>query len=80
MQKIFEEYDFQLMAVGDNLIHMGIVESGYQEDGSLDYNFLFDNLAEFLEEAEIKIINQETPLAGNELGFPVIRILIHPQK
>lgn len=65
----FEEYDIQLMAIGDNLIHMGVVNSGYQEDGSLDFNFLFDNISEFLEEAEISIINQETPLAGNELGF-----------
>lgn len=65
----FEEYDIQLMAIGDNLIHMGVVNTGYQEDGSLNFNFLFDNISEFLHEAEISIINQETPLAGNELGF-----------
>ena len=29
-----EEYDIQLMMVGDNLLHMGIVRTGKQIDGS----------------------------------------------
>lgn len=65
----FEEYDITLMAVGDNLIHMGVVYSGKQADGTLNYDFLFKNLADFLNTADIKIINQETILGGNELGF-----------
>ena len=35
-----EEYEITLMAVGDNLMHMGVVYAGKQEDGSLDYSFL----------------------------------------
>lgn len=58
-----------LMAVGDNLMHMGVVYSGTQEDGSLDYRFLYETLSPFLEQADIRIINQETILGGNELGF-----------
>ena len=65
----FEEYDIHLMALGDNLIHMGVVYTGKQSDGSLDYSFLFEGVTDFLEKADIKIINQETPLAGNHLGF-----------
>ena len=65
----FEEYDITLMALGDNLIHMGVVHTGKQADGSLNYDFLFEGISEFLNTADIKIINQETPLAGNELGF-----------
>lgn len=65
----FEEYDITLMALGDNLIHMGVVNTGKQADGSLNYSFLFEGLTDFLDKADIKIINQETPLAGNELGF-----------
>lgn len=65
----FEEYDITLMALGDNLIHMGVVNTGKQADGSRNYSFLFEGLADFLDKADIKIINQETPLAGNELGF-----------
>lgn len=58
-----------LMMVGDNLLHMGIVNTGKMEDGSLNYSFLFDPIAKHLEYADIKIINQETVLAGNERGF-----------
>ena len=64
-----DEYDIHLMALGDNLIHMGVVYTGRQNDGSLDYSFLFEGVSDFLDAADIKIINQETPLAGNQLGF-----------
>lgn len=68
-EPVFEEYDINLMAVGDNLIHMGIVYTGKKQDGTYDYSFLYEGIAEFLEAAEVKIINQETILGGNELGF-----------
>ena len=63
------EYDITLMAIGDNLLHMGIVNTGIQSDGSYDYSFLFENISAYLEKADIKVINQETIFAGNELGF-----------
>lgn len=65
----FVEYDIHLLAVGDNLFHTGVINSGKQDDGSLNYDHEFDGILEFLEVANIKIINQETPYAGNELGF-----------
>lgn len=65
----FQEYDITLMAVGDNLIHMGIVHTGKQPDGSLDYSVLFEGIREYLEVADLKIINQETILGGNQRGF-----------
>ena len=63
------EYDIQLMMLGDNLLHMGIVRTGKQEDGSYNFDFLFEGIEQFLAEAEIKMINQETILGGNHLGF-----------
>ncbi len=65
----FPEYDINLMMVGDNLMHMGIVYTGKQQDGSYNYDFLFEGIDDFLQEAEIKMINQETILGGNDLGF-----------
>ena len=58
-----------LMALGDDLLHMGIVGSGRQADGSYNFDFLFEDLAEFIELADISVINQETIFGGNELGF-----------
>lgn len=65
----FEEYDITLMALGDDLLHMGIVNTGRQEDGSRDYSFLFENITDYIDAADISIINQETIFAGNQLGF-----------
>lgn len=65
----FPEYDISLMMVGDNLMHMGIVNSGQQEDDSYDYSMLYEGIARQLQAADIKIINQETILGGNELGL-----------
>jgi poly-gamma-glutamate synthesis protein (capsule biosynthesis protein) len=63
------EYDISLMEVGDNLMHMGIVYSGKNSDGTYDYSMLYDGISDFLDSADLKVINQETPLAGNERGF-----------
>ncbi len=65
----FEEYDITLMAVGDNLMHMGIVYTGRTDEGTYDFSFLFDSISDYLNVADIKIINQETILGGNHLGF-----------
>lgn len=65
----FEEYDVTLMALGDDLLHMGIVNTGKQQDGTYDYSFLFENITDYIEAADIRIINQETIFAGNQLGF-----------
>lgn len=65
----FSEYDISLMAVGDNLIHMGVVNTGKQSDGTYNYSFLFEGISDFLEAADVKIINQETIMGGNERGF-----------
>lgn len=65
----FEEFDIRIMAVGDNLMHLGIVNAGKQEDGTLNYDCLFENIKPYLDKADISIINQETIMAGNEKGF-----------
>ena len=64
-----EEKKITLMMLGDNLLHMGIVNTGKMADGTRDYSFLFEPLAAHLEYADIKMINQETIFAGNERGF-----------
>ena len=58
-----------LMALGDNLMHMGIVNTGKQADGTRNYDFLFEDIADFIDLADVSVINQETIFGGNELGF-----------
>ncbi len=59
----------RLLAVGDNLMHMGLIGTGKQSDGTYNYDFLFRNMTEVLDLADIKVINQETILGGDYLGF-----------
>ena len=65
----FPEHDITLMAVGDNLMHLGIVASGKQADGTYNFSMLFDGIRPFLDTADVKIINQETIMGGNFRGF-----------
>ena len=64
-----ETKKIRLMMLGDNLMHVSIVNSGYQADGSRNYDMMFEPIKEYLELADIKITNQETIFGGNHLGF-----------
>lgn len=68
-EPVFEEFDISLMALGDNLLHMAVVKTGIQSDGTYDYSFLYEGVSDFLEVADIKVANQETVFGGNALGF-----------
>ena len=64
-----EKRKIRLMMLGDNLMHLTIVKSGYQPDGSRNYDMLFEPIKDYLALADIKITNQETIFGGNHLGF-----------
>lgn len=59
----------RLMAVGDNIGHTGVFQAGMQSDGTNDYSVLYNNISEYLDACDLKIINQETILGGDEKGF-----------
>lgn len=62
-----------LMMLGDNLLHPSVVRIGYREDGTRNYDHLFQSIEKHLDCADIKIINQETIFGGNDrefTGFP----------
>lgn len=64
-----EKQKLRLMMLGDNLMHLSIVFSGNQPDGSRNYDMLFEPIKDYLALADIKITNQETIFGGNHLGF-----------
>lgn len=62
-----------LVALGDILMHMPVVNDGLQSDGTYNYNSYFEMIREDIEAADIAVINQETILGGAELeysGYP----------
>ncbi|MBE6816806.1 MAG: CapA family protein [Ruminococcaceae bacterium] len=63
-----------MVAVGDNLIHNTLIDAGKQDDGSLDYNSFYEEIKQYIEPADIAIINQETMLGGKDFeysGYPM---------
>ncbi|HWT74725.1 MAG TPA: CapA family protein [Mobilitalea sp.] len=63
----------KLLAVGDNLIHIQVIDSGRQADGTYNYDNLYSNIKADISAADIAVINQETILGGNEKpysGYP----------
>lgn len=57
-----------LLAVGDNLLHMPVVNSGKTEDGYA-YPHLFEKLQPMIRDADLAIIGQETVFGGKERGY-----------
>lgn len=57
------------LGVGDNLIHESIYTSNKQDDGSYDFSSIYENILDDIQNSDIAFINQETPIAGKELGL-----------
>lgn len=67
---VFEPYHIHLMMVGDNLFHTGLVNEGKQADGTRNYDFEFEGvMQDLIRAADIRIINQESPLGGDDREF-----------
>lgn len=58
-----------LLMVGDNLVHEQVIASGKKDDGSYNFDHLFEILKEDIEAADIAIINQETILGGDLFSY-----------
>ncbi len=67
-----EEYiatALNIKMVGDILLHDPIEEAAKQEDESLNFDFMFSEVKEDIESADLAIVNQEIILGGTELGI-----------
>lgn len=58
-----------LIMVGDILLHTPVEEAARQEDGTYNFDAVFENLKEDISEADLAIVNQEVILGGEELGI-----------
>ncbi len=61
--------ELQIVMVGDMLMHSRVIDSGKQEDGTYNFDHLFANVKDFIQAADIAIVNQETIMGGKELGY-----------
>lgn len=59
----------RLVMVGDMLMHLRVTQSGKMEDGTYNYDHIFEYVKEDIEAADVAIVNQEVILGGAELGY-----------
>lgn len=64
-----EKPEVSLIMIGDMLMHTSVINSGKQEDGSYNYDHLFQNIKDAVSSADIAIVNQETIMGGDDLEF-----------
>lgn len=55
--------------VGDILLHDRVEEAACDENGSYDFNFIFDQTRGLISSADLAIVNQEIILGGEDLGI-----------
>ena len=67
-EEVINEH-ISILTLGDNLLHMPVVNSGLKKDGSYDYSHIFAKLQPRIREADIAVIGQETPFGGKEFGY-----------
>ncbi len=51
------------VCVGDNLIHESIINYGLANGG--DWNYMYDNVAYYIQSFDVAVLNQETPLVSD---------------
>lgn len=60
LKKEQEQYTVDILAVGDNIAHKPIRESGIKENGEWNYDHVYQYVKEDIEKADLAIITQET--------------------
>ncbi len=60
--------DINIVMVGDILLHTPVEEAARSEDGSYNFDFIFQNLRADISAADLAIVNQEVIIGGQDLG------------
>lgn len=63
-----EPAEISLIMVGDILLHTRVEEYAVQEDGTYNYDAIFEPMKTEIETADLALVNQEVIIGGEELG------------
>lgn len=72
--------EVSLVMVGDNLLHTPLIRNAEQEDGTLNFDSLYEDMLPYFQEADLSVIVQETVLGGKELGYSGYPMFNSPQE
>ncbi len=58
-----------VLSTGDILMHIGVINSGKQEDGSYNFDSIFRYVKSYTQAADFSVANLETTLCGTDNGY-----------
>lgn len=58
-----------VLSTGDILMHISVINSGKQEDGSYNYDSIFRYVKSYTQAADFSVANLETTLCGTDNGY-----------
>ena len=67
--KVPELQSFDMVMVGDALIHYGVYRDAKTSDGGYDFKPMLENMKPIISQYDLAYYNQETILGGTELGL-----------
>lgn len=59
-----------ITSTGDVLMHMPVIDSGLQTDGSYNFDSIFRYVSPYTSAADLAVANLETTLCGTDNGYP----------
>lgn len=72
--------EVSLVMVGDNLLHTPLIRNAEREDGTLNFDSLYEEMLPYFQDADLSVIVQETVLGGKELGYSGYPMFNSPQE
>lgn len=63
-----EPAEISLIMVGDILLHTRVEECAVQEDGTYNYDAIFESMKAEIETADLALVNQEVIIGGKDIG------------
>lgn len=67
-EETFRQPEITLMMVGDILLHDRVEQCAVQDDGTYNYDAIFENVLDDIQGADLAIVNQEVIIGGQDLG------------
>ena len=59
-----------ILSTGDLVMHIPVVNTGMQSDGSYNFDSIFRYITDYVSAADYSVVNLETTFAGTSNGFP----------
>lgn len=66
----------KVIAVGDNLFHQSCIDAGKRSDGTRNYDEFYTHIKDYIADADVKIVNQETPFVDKESEYCATKTLV----